>query len=98
MRSQSLPNVRAPVELGVQNGARRDNAGCRPGFIHAHNLVAFIACALHVSLRQRCRKVAGGLTPRAVLEKFSAMQMIDVHLPCTDGRKVILSRSRVSLR
>lgn len=54
--------------------------------------VAFISYTLHVCLRQRCRKVAGGLTPRAVLEKFSAVQMIDVHLPCTDGRKVILSR------
>jgi len=60
--------------------------------IEAHILVAFIAYTLHVCLRQRCRKVAGGLTPRAVLEKFSAIQMIDVHLPCTDGRKVILSR------
>ena len=55
-------------------------------------LVAFIAYTLHVCLRQHCRKAAGGLTPRAVLEKFSALQMIDVHLPCTDGRKVILSR------
>jgi len=27
-----------------------------------------------------------------VLEKFSAMQMIDVHLPTTDGRTIILSR------
>jgi transposase len=60
--------------------------------IEAHILVAFIAYTLHVCLRQRCRKVAAGLTPRAVLEKFSAIQMIDVHLPCTDGRKVILSR------
>jgi hypothetical protein len=36
--------------------------------------------------------LAPGLTPRAVLEKFSAMQMIDVHLPTTDGRTIILSR------
>ena len=54
--------------------------------------MAFISYTLHACLRQRCRKVAGGLTPRAVLEKFSALQMIDVHLPCTDGRTVILSR------
>jgi hypothetical protein len=38
------------------------------------------------------RDLAPGLTPRAVLEKFSAMQMIDVHLPTTDGRTIILSR------
>ncbi|MCX5810780.1 MAG: hypothetical protein NTX36_15655, partial [Proteobacteria bacterium] len=29
---------------------------------------------------------------RAVLEKFSVVQMIDVHLPTTDGRTVIMSR------
>lgn len=60
--------------------------------IEAHIFVAFIAYTLHVCLRQRCRGLATGLTPRAVLEKFSAIQMIDVHLPCTDGRKVILTR------
>jgi hypothetical protein len=38
------------------------------------------------------RDLAPGLTPRAVLEKFSAMQMIDVHLPTSDGRTIILSR------
>jgi hypothetical protein len=27
-----------------------------------------------------------------VLEKFAAVQMIDVHLPTTDGRHVILPR------
>jgi hypothetical protein len=36
--------------------------------------------------------VASGLTPGAVLEKFCAVQMVDVHLPTTDGRTVILSR------
>ena len=51
--------------------------------IEAHILVAFIACTLHVCWRQHCRKLAGGLTPRAVLETFSALQMIDVHLPAS---------------
>jgi hypothetical protein len=60
--------------------------------IEAHILVAFLAYTLHVCLRQRLRAVAGGLTPRAVLEKFSAVQMVDVHLPTTDGREVILPR------
>ena len=60
--------------------------------IQAHILVAFIAYTLHVCLRQRLRAVAGGLTPRAVLEKFCAIQMVDVHLPTTDGRTVILTR------
>ena len=32
------------------------------------------------------------LTPRSVLEKFATVQMLDVHLPTTDERTVILSR------
>ena len=76
----------------------KGDLGVRPVFhqkmarIEAHILVAFIAYALHVCLRQGLRAVAGGLTPRAVLEKFSAVQRVDVHLPTTDGREVILTR------
>jgi hypothetical protein len=32
------------------------------------------------------------LTVRSVLEKFSAVQMIDVHVSTTDGRELLLSR------
>jgi len=60
--------------------------------IEAHIFVAFMAYALHVTLRHRLRNLAPGLTPRAAIEKFSAVQMIDVHLPTTDGRTVIMSR------
>jgi hypothetical protein len=60
--------------------------------IEAHIFVAFVAYAMHVTLRRRLRDLAPGLTPRAVLEKFRAVQMIDVHLPTTDGRKVVMSR------
>jgi transposase len=60
--------------------------------IEAHIFVAFLAYALHVTLRRWLRDLAPGLTPRSVLEKFSAVQMIDVHLPTTDGREIILSR------
>jgi transposase len=60
--------------------------------IEAHIFVAFMAYALHVTLRHRLRTLAPGLTPRAVIEKFSAVQMIDVHLPTTDGRTIIMSR------
>jgi hypothetical protein len=60
--------------------------------IEAHIFVAFMAYALHVTLRRRLRDLAPGLTPRAVLEKFRTVQMIDVHLPTTDGRTVIMSR------
>jgi len=60
--------------------------------IEAHIFVAFLAYCLHVTLRRWLRDLAPGLTPRSVLDKFRAVQMLDVHLPTTDGRKVILSR------
>jgi len=60
--------------------------------IEAHIFVAFLAYALHVTLRRRLRDLAPGLTPRSVLEKFGSLQMIDIHLPTTDGRKIIMSR------
>ncbi len=60
--------------------------------IDAHLFVAFLAYCLQVTLKQRLRALAPGLTPRAALEKFAAMQMVDVHLPTTDGRTLVLSR------
>jgi hypothetical protein len=60
--------------------------------IEAHLFVAFMAYCLHVTLRARLKAVAGGLTPRAVLDKLSAIQMLDVHFPTTDGRTLVLSR------
>lgn len=60
--------------------------------IEAHLFVAFLAYCLHVTLRRWLRDLAPGLTPRSVLDKFRSVQMIDVHLPTTDKREVILSR------
>ena len=60
--------------------------------IEAHIFVAFMAYCLHITLRARLKAVAGGLTPRAVLDKLSAIQMLDVHFPTTDGRTLVLSR------
>jgi hypothetical protein len=60
--------------------------------IEAHIFVAFVAYCLQVTLKQRLRALAPGLTPRAALEKLSAIQMVDVHLPTTDGREIVLSR------
>jgi transposase len=60
--------------------------------IEAHIFISFLAYCLHVTLRQRLRALAPGLTPRAVLEKFATVQMLDVHLPTTDGRTVMLNR------
>jgi DDE family transposase len=60
--------------------------------IEAHIFVAFLAYCLHVTLRARLKPLAPGLTPRAVLDKFAAIQMLDVHFPTTDGRTLIMSR------
>ena len=60
--------------------------------IEAHIFIAFMAYCLQVTLKQDTKALAPGLTPRAVIEKMASIQMIDVHLPTTDGRQVILSR------
>ena len=60
--------------------------------IESHIFVAFLAYCLQVTLKQRLRALAPGLTPRAVLEKFAAIQMLDVHFPTTDGRTLIYTR------
>jgi transposase len=59
--------------------------------IEAHIFVAFVAYCLHVALRARLKPLASGLT-RAVLDKFAAIQMLDVHFPTSDDRTLILSR------
>jgi hypothetical protein len=60
--------------------------------IEAHIFVAFLAYCLHVTLGRRLHALAPGLTPRSVLDKFAAIQMIDVHIPTTDDRELVLTR------
>ena len=60
--------------------------------IEAHIFVSFLSYCLQVTLKHKAKTKAPGLTPRAILEKFKTMQMIDVHLPTTDGRNMILPR------
>lgn len=60
--------------------------------IEAHIFVAFLAYCLHVTLTRRLHALAPGLTSRSAIEKFAAVQMIDVHLPTTDGRQIVLTR------
>jgi hypothetical protein len=60
--------------------------------VEAHIFIAFLAYCLHVTLKRRLHALAPGLTPRSVLEKFSAVQMIDVHIPTTDSRELMLTR------
>ena len=86
------------VEIEAAFKTMKDDLNLRPvyhqieGRIEAHIFVAFLAYCLHVTLRARLEPLAGGLTPRAVLDKFSAVQMLDVHFPTTDGRTLVMSR------
>ncbi len=60
--------------------------------IEAHIMVAFLAYCLHATLKARLKRFAPGLTPRSALEKFAAIQMLDVHFPTTDGRELVFRR------
>ncbi len=78
--------------------ALKSELGLRPIYhqlehrVEAHILVAFLAYGLLVTLKSRLQSLAPGLTPRAVLEKLSAIQMLDVWLPTTDGRCLVMPR------
>jgi hypothetical protein len=60
--------------------------------VEAHIFIAFLAYCLQITLQRRLHALAPGLTARSALEKFAAVQMIDVHLPTTDGRELRLTR------
>ena len=85
-----------PIEAAFKT--LKSELGLRPIYhqvenrVEAHILVAFLAFALSVTLKQRLQALAPGLTPRAVLEKLATIQMLDVCLPTTDGRCLIMPR------
>lgn len=60
--------------------------------VEAHILVAFLGYCLTMTLRMKLSPAAPGLTPRAVLQSLSRIQMLEVHLPTTDGRTLIMPR------
>ena len=64
----------------------------RIGRIEEHIFISFLAYCLHVTLGHRLKHLAPGLTTRSVLAKFSAVQMIDVRIPTTCGRELLLTR------
>ena len=64
----------------------------KPGRIEAHLFIAFLAYCLSITLRQHLRPLASGLMPRPVLDKFATVQMLDVRVPTTDGRELLLVR------
>ncbi|MCX6885709.1 MAG: IS1634 family transposase, partial [Verrucomicrobia bacterium] len=52
----------------------------------------FQAYCLWVTLQQRLRPLAPGLTPRQALEQLAGIQMLDVEIPTTDDRLLRLTR------
>ena len=60
--------------------------------VEAHVCVCFLAYCLHVTLPQRVNALAPGLTPRAVLETLAGVQRLDLEVPTSDGRWLVLSR------
>ncbi len=60
--------------------------------IEARNFIAFLAYCLQVSLKAMLRRGSGGLTPVEVIAKFKALQMVDVHVPTSDGRELVMAR------
>ncbi len=76
----------------------KGDLGLRPIFHHdpkrieAHLFITFLAYCLAITLRQQLRGLAGGLMPRTIFEKLATVQMLDVTLPTTDGREMLLIR------
>lgn len=64
----------------------------KPSRIEAHVFIAFLSYCLSITLRQQLRGLAGGLMPRTVFEKLATVEMLDVRIPTTDGRELLLSR------
>jgi len=60
--------------------------------VEAPIFVSFLAYCLWVTLKQRLRALAPGLTPRQALDQLAGVQMLDLELPTTDGRTLTLSR------
>ena len=60
--------------------------------VEAHLFVAFMGYCLMAALRKHLEPAAPGLSPRAVLEQLAAIQMVDVCLPTSDGRWLIMPR------
>ena len=76
----------------------KNDLGIRPVYhqndarVEAHIFVCFQAYCLWVTLQERLRALAPGLTPRQALDQLAGIQMLDVELPTSDGRRLTLSR------
>ena len=86
------------VEIEAIFKSFKNDLGLRPIYhsvaprVEAHIFVCFLAYCLHVTLQQRLRALAPGLTPRAVLETLAGVHLLDLEVPTTDGRWLVMSR------
>lgn len=86
------------VEIEAVFKSFKNDLGLRPIYhsvearVEAHIFVCFLAYCLQVTLRQRLMALAPGLTPRAVLETLAGVQMLDLEMPTSDGRWLVMSR------
>jgi hypothetical protein len=86
------------VQIEAAFKCLKSDLGIRPIYhqlerrVDAHILVAFLAYCLTATLKHRLQKYAPGLSPKAVLEKLATIQMLDVWLPTTDGRSLVMPR------
>lgn len=86
------------VEIEAVFKSFKNDLGLRPIYhsvearVEAHIFVCFLAYCLYVTLRQRLMALAPGLTPRSVLEALAGVQMLDVEMPTSDGRWLVMSR------
>ena len=86
--------------VGVEAAFRclKSDLGIRPIYhqtqsrVEAHILVAFLGYAMAALLRKKLSAHAPGLTPAAVLESLGEIRMVDVCIPTTDGRWLIMPR------
>jgi len=60
--------------------------------VEAHLFIAFMGYCLLSHLKMKLTAHAPGLTAQATLKHLAAIQMVDVEIPTTDGRVLVLSR------
>jgi transposase len=86
------------TEIEAAFKSLKDDLSIRPVYhqklsrIEAHIFVAYLAYCLQVTLKAKLKRIAGGLTPRTVLEKFGSMQMMNVCFPTTEEGKELVFR------
>jgi transposase len=86
------------TEIEAAFKSLKDDLSIRPIYhqkqerIEAHIFVAYLAYCLQVTLKGKLKQVAGGLTPRSILDKFASIQMMNVIFPTQEKGKELVFR------